>query len=86
MLRFDIYLVHVGFPKPGRIPGQGRNLAMEIYDRYKDQEVRKRDCILSCWITIEAGATLIRGSAPKGWSPTDPVYENCHFDNTHLAA
>jgi hypothetical protein len=77
MEKFDIYLLQKGFHKPGRIPSQCADLAMDTFNRYADETVRQREGVVSCWVTVEGGETPIRGNAPKGWSRNHPVYENC---------
>jgi hypothetical protein len=73
---FDVYLLQDGFQIPGLIAGQEGELATEIFNRYQDQEVREREGILSCWITMEGGEVPILGKGPQGWSRNCPVHEN----------
>ena len=76
MPKYDIYLEFASFEKPGRIPGQCGDLARDIFARYEDENVRQREGVLSCWLTVEGGEIPILGAAPKGWSRNNPVYEN----------
>jgi len=50
MEKFDIYLLQKGFHKPGRIPSQCADLAMDTFNRYADETVRQREGVLSCWV------------------------------------
>lgn len=74
---FDTYLLLKDFPKPGLIPNQTPDFAINVLDRYADETVREKEGVLRCWITMAGGETPILGRAPKGWSRKDPVYKNC---------
>jgi hypothetical protein len=76
MATFDVFLGYVNFKKNGLIANQSGDNAMDIYERYRDEDERRKAGIRSCWV-VEAGKSLaIRGVAPAGFSRNDPVYQN----------
>ena len=77
MPKYDIYLEFPNFKNLGRIPSRNGDLAMVTFARYQDENVRRREGVISCWITLEGGEAPILGTARKGWSRNDFVYENC---------
>ena len=72
----DVYLAFEDFIKFGRISSISLTDACEIFARYEDQECRGREGVRSCWITMANSSEIVLGTAPKNWSPNEPVYEN----------
>jgi hypothetical protein len=55
------------------IPG---GLAVDIYQRYRDEDCARREGIANCWVTSVIDFQLILGHSPAGWSSDSPMREN----------
>lgn len=72
----DLYVDWVGGGRRGRISDQPDNVLDAFLDNYKDAEARRKAGILSVWVTETGSNFPIIGTAPPGWSPSDPHREN----------
>ena len=59
----------------GRIRYSSFEDACETFDGYEDEHRRKREGVKSRWVIQDGRSEPSRGSAPKNWSPDDPVHE-----------
>jgi hypothetical protein len=59
----------------GKFSKLSRDEATDIYLRYRDSDVRSRECIIDCWVQDEHGL-IILGDEPDDWSPESHAYES----------